>query len=312
MIKKVIITGATGFLGKYVLQNLIENNYLPFVMIRGDSSVYNIQEFLPFCKCINYITLKDKDLIEKLDAAKDADLFVHCAWKGVGTRDVEQLSQITYNITLTIDSVILANLINCKKWVGIGSQAEYGAVNKIAQEDETLINPFSAYGKSKAACYWASSGLCQILGIKMLWCRVFSLYGLGDNPNYFIPYVIKTCIEGNSPSLTNCEQKWDYLHVKDGAAAVCNLAEDEDGIGIFNIGSGETVILKDVVKFIKQKINRDLVIGFGEKPYSGNQIMHLEANISKLKKTITWTPKISLESGLLEVIKFYQEKHLHK
>ena len=162
---------------------------------------------------------------EDLDNAINADIFIHCAWKGVSNTEREQSSQITYNITLTIDSVILANRVKCKKWVGIGSQAEYGIVNSIANEDTTPINPFSAYGKAKVACYWAASGLCQVFGLNILWCRVFSLYGINDNPNYLIPYVIQSLIVGKSPSLTGCEQKWDYLHVKDGTAAIFDLAQ---------------------------------------------------------------------------------------
>ena len=308
MLKKAIITGATGFLGKAVLEKLIESNYLPFVLIRKDSNIHNLNKLLPLCKCVYYETLQDNKLLKELENAVHSDLFIHCAWKGVSSTEREQSTQITYNITLTIDSVILASLIKCKRWIGIGSQAEYGLVNDIANEDTTPINPFSAYGKAKVACYWVASGLCQIFGLEILWCRVFSLYGINDNPNYLIPYVIQACIEGISPSLTNCEQKWDYLHVKDGANAIFNLAQSSK-TGVFNIGSGKTIILKNVVDFIKQEINANLIIGYGEKPYAENQIMHLEADIYKLKKTINWEPTIDLEEGLMETIKFYQTKY---
>lgn len=307
MQKKAVITGATGFLGKALLQKLIESNYLPFILVRKDSNLENIVELLPFCECVYYETLKDSELIKNLENAINADIFIHCAWKGVSNAEREQSSQITYNIALTIDTVTLANQINCKKWVGIGSQAEYGIVNKIANEDSTPVNPFSAYGKAKAACYWAASGLCQIFGLEMVWCRVFSLYGINDNANYLIPYVIQSFIEGKSPSLTGCEQKWDYLHVKDGANAIINLAQS-NGTGIFNIGSGKTVVLKEVIEIIKRKINPNLSIAYGEKTYSDNQIMHLESDMSKLKKVLDWHPTIDLKNGLTETIQFYQNK----
>lgn len=307
MQKKAVITGATGFLGKALLEKLIESDYLPFVLVRKDSNVQNITELLPLCSCIYYETLQDKEVLKLLANAINADIFIHCGWKGVASTDRELSSQITYNISFTVDSVILANQIKCKKWVGIGSQAEYGVVNAVASEDTTPINPFSAYGKAKVACYWAASGLCQIFGLEMLWCRVFSLYGSNDNPNYLIPYVIQSLIQEKSPSLTACEQKWDYLHVKDGANAIVNLAQ-ANTTGVFNIGSGKTVVLKEVIDLIKQKINPNLSIGYGEKAYSDNQIMHLEANMSKLRKNFNWSPSINLKDGLAETIQFYQNK----
>lgn len=304
MKKKAIITGGTGFLGKAIIEKLIEANYLLFVLIRKESNPDHLNNLLPYCNCIYYETLQDNDLIVNLQNAIDADLFIHCAWKGVNNTEREQTSQITYNISLTIDAVILANNLKCKKWVGMGSQAEYGIVNDIAKEETTPIKPFSAYGKSKVACYWAASGLCQIFGLPMLWCRIFSLYGINDNPNALIPNLIQSCIENTSPSLTNCEQKWDYLYVLDGADAIISLSESNEN-GVFNIGSGKIVPLYDVVNYIKQQINPHLYIGYGQKSYSENQIMHLEADISKLKKVTNWKPVFDLQTGLSETINYY-------
>jgi UDP-glucose 4-epimerase len=304
MKKKAIITGGTGFLGKAIIEKLIKANYLLFVLIRKESNPNVLNHLLPNCRCIYYENLQDNELIVKLDDAIGADLFIHCAWKGVNNSERDQTSQITYNISLTIDAVILSNNLKCKKWVGMGSQAEYGIVNDIANEDATSIKPFSAYGKSKVACYWAASGLCQLFGLPMMWFRIFSLYGINDNPNALIPHVIQSCMENTSPSLTNCEQKWDYLYVSDGADAVISLSESNEN-GVFNIGSGKVIVLNEVVNYIKQQINPHLYIGYGQKSYSENQIMHLQADISKLKKVTNWKPVFDLQTGLSETINYY-------
>ncbi|MEA5141158.1 NAD-dependent epimerase/dehydratase family protein [Arcicella rigui] len=304
MKKKAIITGGTGFLGKAIIEKLIKANYLLFVLIRKESNLSFINHLLPCCKCIYYETLQDKELLVLLEDAMNTDLFIHCAWKGVSNIERDQISQITYNITLTIDAVILANNLKCKKWVGMGSQAEYGIVNDIAYEETTPISPFSTYGKSKVACYWAASGLCQIFGLPMLWCRIFSLYGINDNPNTLISYLIQSCLNSTSPSLTNCEQKWDYLYVVDGAEAIINLSESNEK-GVFNIGSGKSVALREVVNYIKKQINPHLYVGYGQKSYAENQIMHLEADISKLKKVTNWKPVFDLQTGLSETINYY-------
>lgn len=200
------------------------------MLIRKESKLNFLNHLLPYCRCIYYETLQDKELLLILEDAMHSDLFIHCAWEGVSNIERDQKSQITYNITLTTDAVILANNLKCKKWVGMGSQAEYGIVNDIAKEETTPISPFSAYGKSKVACYRTASGLCQIFGLPML---------------------------------------------------------------------------SEVVNYIKKQINLHIYVGYGQKPYAENQIMHIAADISKLKKVTKWKLVFDLQTGLSETIDYY-------
>lgn len=307
MAKKIVITGATGFLGRSILKKCIKENLQTFVLIRNTSKIEYIEKYKHLCTFVYYNTLRDEHLPNLLELAFEADCFIHCAWQGVDSLQREQAYQITSNVSLTIDAANLAYKIRSKKWIGIGSQAEYGLVNNSSNEFTTPINPVSIYGKSKVSCFWAASGLCQIYGIEMLWCRVFSLYGPHDNPNYLIPYLIKSLTDKKRPLLTLCEQKWDYLHVTDAADAIMMLSLSFE-IGVFNIGSGLAIELKKVIERIKQEIYPSMDLIYGDKPYSQNQIMHLEANIEKLKKAIHWSPKINIEEGLISTIYSYNTK----
>lgn len=308
MARRILITGATGFLGFSILEKIIENGDIPYVLVRNDSNLSKIKSLLNVCKVFYYKTLQDEELILSLIELETVDSFIHCAWKGVEQRN--DSSQITYNVSFTIDSIVLAHKINCKRWVGIGSQAEYGAVNAVAMEDSTPIKPFSIYGKAKASCYWAASALCQAYSLEMVWCRVFSLYGPNDNPNYLIPYVIKNLLKGTSPSLTSCQQKWDYLYVSDGANAIVSIANSKV-TGIFNVGSGQTIILKEVVEYLKQALNPTIQINFGEVTYTENQILHLEASIDKINQSLNWHPRINLEEGLSKTLFSYRQTYTH-
>lgn len=304
-IKKAIISGATGFLGEAILAHLLKLNIQPFVLLRYESDTQNIDQYLKDCTCIRYKSLKDETILKELESARKADFFFHCAWSGVGKNERNLCSQITYNLELTTDTVILADKLKCKKWIGIGSQAEYGVPNEKATENATPINPVTIYGKLKVASYWAASGLCQHFEIPMLWCRVFSLYGRHDHLNNLIPYVIQECFRESSPALTNCEQEWDYLHVNDGAKAIIQLAMS-NARGIFNIGSGKTIKLRKVVEYIKKNINSNVIIGYGVKSYSSDQILFLKADIKKLKDSINWEPEIEIKQGLSDLIEYYR------
>ncbi|MBK7635075.1 MAG: NAD-dependent epimerase/dehydratase family protein [Saprospiraceae bacterium] len=238
-----MITGATGFVGRAILIKLLEINYQVYVLVRKDSKIERIKELFPVCKFIYYETLLDTELQDALQGAHHAEFFFHVAWRGVSNLERDQFDHTTYNITLATDSIILASKLKCNKWIGIGSQAEYGIPNTTAYEDTTPLAPISVYGKAKLATYRSASELCQMFEMPMLWCRVFSLYGSNDNENNFIPYIINSCLEGNSPALTKCEQIWDYLHVKDGANAIVQ-PNITNASGIYNIGSGKQYALE--------------------------------------------------------------------
>ena len=94
--------------------------------------------------------------------------------------------------------------------------------------------------------------------------------------------------------MTAGEQLWDYLYIHDVARGIVRAMDCEDAKGIFNLGSGRTVRLRSVVEGIRDRIDPSLPLGFGELPYRPDQIMRLEADISKLHRDLGWSPEVSL------------------
>ena len=294
----IALTGGSGFIGASVIKQMLLNNDKPVVLIRKDSNLKRLKD-LKGIEFISYESLADEKLIEQLQVHKAAT-FIHLAWKGVGGADRNKAFQITENIPFTIQSVELAKKIGCTHWIGIGSQAEYGNPNcKIDEEFPTI--PTTLYGKAKLAACWASSGLCDALNIQSSWIRVFSTYGIGDEPNWFIPYIIGELLQGESPSLTNCEQLWDYLYVDDAADAILNAAHKK-ATGIYNIGTGKALPLKYIVDRIRNEIDPAIKINYGAVPYRPDQVMHLEADVSKIFSATDWKYTINIEEGIKKII----------
>lgn len=278
--------------------------FKPVVLFRKDSEIKLRQSILDNCIVIFYSYLLDDDLIIELNRLNPIS-FIHCAWYGVDSKHRMDEMQVTYNISFTLDTIKLCKQISCKNWIGIGSQAEYGIQNTILFEDKTIPNPITTYGKAKLATYWAANGLCNLYGISMKWCRVISTYGPYDHPNCLIPYVINNIYNNSQIQLSSCEQKWDYLFVNDAAQAIIGLSNSPSE-GIFNIGSGHSIPLKDVVLMIKDKIDKNYVIQFGKKMKTGNELTYLEANIDKLKLATNWQPTTSIELGIDITIDHYK------
>ncbi len=292
--RKIVLTGASGFIGAAVLKQLVRDGNQAVVLARKESKQERIKTLSGY-QTIYYEDLCRQELIDTLAACKP-DAFIHLAWKGVGGKDRNEAFQVTENLPLAVHAVELAKAIGCQHWIGTGSQAEYGNPNcKVAETAPT--NPTTLYGKAKLSSCWASLGLAESLGIKGSWVRIFSTYGVGDEPSWFIPYIISEIRKGNIPKLTQCEQLWDYLYVDDAARAIlCVLYKELTGI--YNIGSGQAVTLRSVVERIKAALESSIDVEYGAVPYKNDQVMHLEADISKIRQLTGWAPEITIEEGI--------------
>ena len=122
-----------------------------------------------------------------------------------------------------------------------------------------------------------------------------------------IPTVIEQLLSGDRPALTAAEQQWDFLYVDDAAQAIVTVAKSDRGRGVFNLGSGVPNELKQVVGKLRDLIDTNLPLGFGDLPYGKNQIMHLEADVTRLKE-LGWTPATALNQGLDATIKWHRAR----
>lgn len=300
---RIVVTGATGFIGRELVQLLMDKGHQVCTLMRPESNRQKLAGHP--VTLITYTSLKNQETVSQL---KDwqPEVFIHLAWRGVGGKDRNAAFHISENIAFTLDAVYLAAAAGCTQWIGAGSQAEYGVPN-IQVTEESRCMPVSAYGTAKLAAGIAALGMCAALRMKGAWCRVFSVYGPGDHTNAFVPYIINSFQNGDSPQLTACEQLWDYLYISDAAAAFLALAE-KGATGIFNIGSGTTVSLQKIVEMLRQETGFNGAVPYGSKPYAEQQIMHLQADVSRLKQTTNWTPVVGLNEGLRQTVATHKLK----
>jgi nucleoside-diphosphate-sugar epimerase len=143
-------------------------------------------------------------------------------------------------------------------------------------------------------------------GIRYVWLRLLATYGPKDDVHHLIPTVILKLLAREKPSLTQGEQRWDYLYVEDAAEAIYSVALKAKAQGVFNLGSGEAYTIRSIAERIRDMIDPKLPLGFNEVPYRPDQVMNLQADISKLKNATGWEPKTSLDRGLEQAIEWYR------
>ena len=305
---RVFLTGASGFVGSFFLRNLLSSSeYEVSVLLRNPKDAWRIQDLLPRVQVISG-ELDRLDMIEAKLSVFCPDAFVHLAWNGVLGGERNDPSQWR-NVSSTMELVELAKRVNAKSFIGLGSQAEYGPCqNKIDESCQT--KPTNLYGVSKLAAQLLSERLCAEYGIRHAWLRLFSSFGPTDNPEWLIPYLTKSLIAKERPKLTAAEQLWDYIYVEDVASAIRAVLDSKDAEGIFNLGSGEAYRIKTIIEKIRNLIDPKLPLGFGDVQYRPDQVMHLQADISRLNRATNWSPKYDLDRAIKETVAWHIKESL--
>lgn len=273
---RVIITGATGFIGVTLCKEMLDKGYNVTAIVRPNSQK---KDRLP--KVVNIIELS----LDKLNELQGKyDLFYHLAWNGSSGNDRDDFEMQYSNIKYTAEAIRAAKRCGCKKFIGAGSQAEYGLVSGMANEEATVPNPFMMYGAAKLASYSMGKVLSEQLNISFIWARIYSVYGALQNEGTLISYVVKTLKEGRAPELSSCENMWDFMHVSDCASALRVIGEKENSRGLYNISTGKPKLLKQFVKEIRDIVNPNVQLRFGGIKTDMKKSFWLEPDVNKLKK----------------------------
>lgn len=296
--KRGFVTGATGFIGSYLVRELLRQNYDVAILVRPESDLWRIEDVQQEVRQVIWDGVTVDSFSELFREFAPHTVF-HLGWSGVGNVHRNQMSQLTENINFSVALTHLSVECGVQQFVGAGSQAEYGPVN--ARIDESVLpRPTTLYGAAKLSVGILTERIAALGGMKHAWLRIFSTYGPKDNPQWMLPSLIGCLHRGERPALTLGEQLWDFLHVEDAARAFVAVAEP--GVsGVFNLGSGEANPLRTVIEMVRDFINRELPLGFGEVPYRPDQVMCLQADVTRLRQLTGWSPRVPLELGLKEL-----------
>lgn len=300
--KKVIITGATGMIGISLIKYLLTKNIQIIAIVRENSNrISNI----PKDKNVKIIECSLENLKKLQLKEKGYEIFYHFAWDGTFGDDRNNKEKQERNVQYTLDSLKLAKRVGCKRFIGAGSQAEFGRVNGIINE-EVIANPETEYGKAKLMAGMESKKLANELKIEHIWTRIFSCYGPYDGKNTMIMTSIREMLEGKSPNYTKGEQNWNYIFSEDLAKIFYYLGDKGVDNSLYCLASTENKKLYEYIKIIRDLINTKIQLKFGAIAYSEKQVMNLTVDIQKLINDIGYQPETLFEDGIRKTIEWYR------
>lgn len=290
MFERVLVTGGTGFMGRYVVSSLVSSGYRPLVTtLNADRADLDEQD----------IDLVDLDLtdikgtIDLIDSYRPQAL-IHLA--GATGHD-DPTGQRCYDLNYTATVAMLEHLstTNVERVVMLGSAAEYGD-QPVPFSEEMPASPISPYGVSKAKATKAAMTLFAETNFPVTVLRVFSVFGHGQPSHMFLSQLIRHALAGTNFKMSDGEQKRDYVFAGDVATAVLSSLITNRSIGrMINIGSGVGVPLKEIAHAVWQICDADPTrLEMGALDKNGDDGIDTEADITLAEELLDWRPSASI------------------
>jgi len=293
-LKKAAVTGAAGFLGVALLNELVESGIETVALCRPNS------RSRARLSSLKYVTVVEVDLYDTTAIARNAvgaDVFFHLAWGGGGRNDFYEQY---LNVGIAVNCLKAAADAGCKRFVCTGSQAEYGETAEMITE-ETQLKPVTAYGACKVAAYYLTANLAVKMGIQHTWARVFSAYGPNDSPHTLVMSLLRDLTQRGTAALnTDGQHVWNFIYKRDAARALRLLGERDGAEGIYNVAGRRSEPLRVFVEEIRENINPDAHIVYGAERCD----LNLNASTEKLLGAIGAFETMTFNDGVREIIKF--------
>lgn len=262
MKRRVVITGATGFVGRQVVRRLIEQDCEVLALVRTSSTVDALPDEVEKIFCEDVFDV-DTDVLAS--ALYNSDVLIHCAWYSEPGQYIS--SPLNYDCLHGSISLFKAAIsLGVRKIVGLGTCLEYDlSAGRLATD--APLKPETIYAFSKVACFKGLQRLIATSSTDALWCRVFYLFGEGEDQRRLVPYVKSCMAKGEMVDLTEGSQVRDYLDVAIAGNMIADYALGNQ-TGAANICSGIPISIRDFVTRIASEQGGEHLLNFGARPFN--------------------------------------------
>ncbi len=297
--KKVLVTGASGFIGRHTLIDLLSK----YDEVHGVNNDRSLSEY----KNVHWhqVDLLDGTIRGKLIKNIRPTHLLHLAWYAEPGKYAQSLLNIDW-LKASIDLIKEFTEAGGERVVCAGTCFEYDFSYGFCSEFDTPKNPETIYGVCKNSLQEILRHYSEKSGLSSSWGRIFYLYGPYEYPGRLVSSVIISLLKGETAPCSEGNQKKDFLHVEDVARAFVSLLESSIQ-GPVNIGSGNPISVKDLVLQIGEIIGRGNLIRLGARPTPESEPPMILADDRRLRLELGWSPKYKIDSGLKNTISWWKD-----
>jgi nucleoside-diphosphate-sugar epimerase len=295
-VSRVLLTGATGFVGRHTLAALAASGHEVHALARTRGGE------------MSHVTWHEVDLLEGASEVVDRvepEILVHLAWyaeHGKFWSSPENVRWVEASLALLRAFVAAGG----RRAVMAGTCAEYEWSREVYPEDAPQ-RPVTLYGAAKHGLHTVAAAYAEQAGLSLAWGRLFFLYGPDEAPERFVPSLVRHLLAGEPAPMTDGEQRRDFLHTADAGSAFAALADSQIA-GAVNIASGTGVPLRELAEQIAGRIGASELLQIGARSTPEGEPPALIADVARLSEEVGWASKIWLDEGLDDVIFWWQER----
>ena len=294
---RFIITGGTGFIGKWIVSEIINHGDSALLLTINDKD--RPPEFSKY-KNIEYIECP-LDSLGTIDINifpnEEFDVFLHLAWAGTSGELRANESVQLKNVEYSCYAVKLAKKLGCKKFINAGSIMEYEAFYTLI-DGGFYASSNMMYSIGKLTADLSCKTLANRIGIDYSNVLIGNIFGAGEKSQRFVNVVIRKMLENAEINLTSCEQEYDFIYASDAARAIYLVCLNGKSNQSYYIGNKESRPLKEFVLKMKSVLGSQSKVNFGAVPFNNFPLSYKEFNMQKIYEELRFEPKVTFEEGV--------------
>jgi nucleoside-diphosphate-sugar epimerase len=297
---RVLLTGASGFIGGYALEALVQQGHEVCAVARSPGSP---REGVTWYEC----DLLSLGAPERLVDEAQASHLLHLAWY-VQPGSFWNAGENERWIDASLRLLRAFGEGGGRRAVMAGTCAEYvWGGEETLRELHTPLEPASLYGACKHATHVVAKELAAQLGVSLAWGRIFFLYGPGEDTARLVCQVARSLLAGEQVPTTDGDQRRDFMHVRDVASAFVELLSGNLS-GPVNIASGQAVQIREIVTLIAEQAGGLELVRFGALDRRAGEPEWIVADVERLRDAVGFTPVTGLREGLAETVAWLREE----
>jgi nucleoside-diphosphate-sugar epimerase len=293
---KFLVTGVTGFVGANLVRALIrEPGAAVYITARSTSNFWRIEDVLSRFKQIYFLDLADREAVFQTVQEVEPEVIFHLACYGTGVFELDKDLMLKANLSSTVNLLDAAATSGVGQFINTGSSSEYGMKNEPMRETD-YCEPINFYGITKLA----ATNYCTMIGrlyhYRVCTLRLFSPYGMYQDPAKLYPNIINALSKGKAPHLSNPDFVRDFIPIDQVIDIYRQMITLQYAWGdIINVGSGKQQTFREFYLNIAAELGLTIEPVWGKAPARSYEPKHWEADITKLQSLLH--PNGNLENG---------------
>ncbi len=301
--KKAIVTGAAGFIGTAVIDELLQNGYFVFATdleAVGEKVLPHKNKMFVPCDLMAIENLCD------IIPSGDYDVFYHFAWIGSAGPQRADVSLQLQNAESTVRALRVAKALGCKRFVSSGSIMEHETI-AAAYKSGNKPGLGYIYGSGKLVAHTMCMSVAAEIGIELICPKITNAYGVGETSPRMVNTALRSCIKKQPPVFTAATQNYDFIYIDDVATAFRLIAENGKPFTEYIIGSSNAKPLKQFLQEMQRSVAPDLEFVFGDIPFTGVDMPLSTFDCSITEQDTGFKAKVSFGEGCKKTYDWLKE-----